>query len=175
MGQVHVLYGFDIQHLNKKDEIVLSLINEKIGAGANSVLFKELRDKKGYAYSVYSDVDFIKGLKMFYIYTGISEENLNNTLSIIDEVIEKFNSRELKIDEEAIKLLKEIFYTNTVIRLESSSHLADYMLDGELNYGNPEEYKEVLKIMESVTVDDILRVIDSVLNNPIIHILIPSN
>jgi predicted Zn-dependent peptidase len=49
------------------------------------------------------------------------------------------------------------------------------MLDGELNYGNPEEYKEVLKIMESVTVDDILRVIDSVLNNPIIHILIPSN
>jgi predicted Zn-dependent peptidase len=120
-------------------------------------------------------VDFIEGLKMFYIYTGVSEENLNDTLSIINGVIEKFRNSELMIDEETLSLLREIFYTNTVIRLESSSHLVDYMLDGELNFGNPEEYKEVLSIMENVTVDDILRVIDSVLKDPIIHVLIPSN
>lgn len=175
IGQVHLLYGFDIQGLSEKDEIILTLLNEKIGAGANSILFKELRDKRGYAYSLYSDIDFIKNLKMFYIYAGISEENLKGSIEVIDSIIMKFKNRELMIDEEALNLLKEIFYTNIEIRLESSSHIVDYMLDGELSYGNPEEYKKSLDIMQQISVEDVLQIIDKVFKEPIIHVLMPSD
>lgn len=174
IGQVHLLYGFDIQGLSKKDEIVLTLLNEKIGAGANSILFKELRDKRGYAYSLYSDMDFIKNLKMFYIYAGISQENLNATIEVIDSIIAKLKNKELLIDEASLNLLKEIYYTNTEIRLESSSDIVDYMLDGEMGYENPEEYKKNIEVMQKISMDDVSQVIDKVFKEPVIHILMPT-
>lgn len=175
IGQVHLLYGFDIQELSKKDEIILTLLNEKIGAGANSILFKELRDKRGYAYSLYSDMDFIKNLKMFYIYAGISEENLKATIGVIDSIICKLKKAELPIDEASLNLLKEIYYTNTEIRLESSSYVVDFMLDGEMNYGDPEEYKKNLELIQKVCINDVSKVIEKVFKDPVIHILMPSD
>ncbi|MDF2672634.1 MAG: putative peptidase family [Clostridiales bacterium] len=173
IGQVHLLYAFDIQCLSKKEEIILTLLNEKIGAGANSILFKELRDKRGYAYSLYSDIDFIKNLKMFYIYAGISEENLKDTIMVVDSIILKIMNKEIVINEESINLLKEIFYINTAIRLEGSSYIVDYMLDGEMSYGNPEEYKKSLEIIKEISVEDVSLVIDKVFKKPIVHVLLP--
>lgn len=173
IGQVHLLYAFDLQGLSKKEEIVLTLLNEKIGAGANSILFKELRDKRGFAYSLYSDIDFIKNLKMFYIYAGISEENLKDTIEVVDSIISKIRNKEIVINEEAINLLKEIFYINTAIRLEASSYIVDYMLDGEMSYENPDEYKKSLDIIKEISVEDVSLVIDKVFKEPIVHVLLP--
>ena len=173
IGQSHVLYGFDIQKLDKKEEIALALLNKRIGAGPNSIIFKELRDKKGYAYSVYSDIDFMDNIKMFYIYAGISEENLKNALAIIDNVILKFVNGEYKIDENGIRVIKDIFLTDTVIAMESPTHIVDYMLDGELGYKDPLEYQKILILMDSINLDDIKNVIDKVFKNPIIHVLMP--
>jgi predicted Zn-dependent peptidase len=173
MTQTHILYGFDIQHLNKREEFALTLLNEKIGAGANSVLFRELRDRKGYAYNVYSDIDFIPNLKMFYIYAGISEENLNDTLSIIDSVVERCRNSALELDEKSIMLVKEKFLTDTAIALESSSHIVDFLLGGEMDYGNPIQYQDFLENIDGITVDHIKAVANKVFINPIIHILSP--
>lgn len=172
--QTHVLYGFDIDKLNRREEVALGLLNRKIGSGPNTILFKELRDKKGYAYSVYSDIDFTRNIKMFYIYAGISEENLKGTLSTIDTVVEKLKSGELTIDEKTVRLIKNIYLTDTSIALESPSNIVDILLEGELNYSNPLEYRNVLSIMESVNSTDVKNVIGKVLKDPIIHILSPS-
>lgn len=173
MAQTHLLYGFDIQELEKREQVALTLLNEKIGAGANSVLFRELRDRKGYAYNVYSDVDFIPNLKMFYIYAGISEENLKDTIEIIDGVIASCRENSLGLDENGLKLIKQRFLTDTTIALESSSHIVDYILDGELDYGNPLIYQEFLQIMDEIDVNDIRNVISKVFKEPITHILSP--
>lgn len=173
LGQVHVMYGFDIQSLNKKEEVILALINEKIGGGANSYLFRELRDNRGYAYSLYSDMDYIKNLKMFYIYAGISKENLKGTLEVIDDIIKKLKSNDLRIEEDNLELLKEIYYTNTTISLESSSSVVSYMINGEINAGNPEDYKEAFSIIKACTIEDVRQVIQKVFTEPLIHILMP--
>jgi predicted Zn-dependent peptidase len=173
MTQTHILYGFDIQRLTKKEQVALNLLNEKIGAGANSILFRELRDKKGYAYNVYSDVDFIPNLKMFYIYAGISEENLKDTIAIIDGVIQSCRENTLGLDESGLRLIKQRFLTDTTIALESSSHIVDYILDGEMDYGDPLIYQEFLKMMDEIDMSDIRSVIEKVFSEPITHILSP--
>lgn len=175
IGQAHLLYGFDIQDLSPREEVILSLINEKIGGGANSILFKELRDKRGLAYSLYSDIDFINNLKMFYIYAGISEENLVPVMEVIDSIINKLKKREIVINEASIDLLKEIFYTNTEIRLESSSSIVDYLIDGVINYHNPLEFKSVLDTIKEIGYEDVMKVIDKVFKEPIIHVLLPAD
>jgi predicted Zn-dependent peptidase len=173
IAQTHLLYGFDINGLSKKEQVALTLFNQKIGAGANSVLFRELRDRKGYAYNVYTDLDFIPNLKMFYIYAGISQENLGDTILTIDNIISRCKSDCLDLDEQGLILIKDKFLTDTIISLESSSHIVDYLLDGELDFGNPLEYQNFLEIMEGINVEDIKNVIDRILKDPIIHILSP--
>lgn len=174
LSQTHLIYAFDIQSLSRREEVALTLLNEKIGAGANSILFKELRDKRGYAYSVYSSIDFIKNLKMFYIYAGISEENLKDTMNVIEKVIDNCKKNELGINEESIKTIKDMFFTHMAIALESSSHMVEYLLDGEINYENPLNFQEVLEMMNSINVEDIKGVIEKVFKEPLIHILLPA-
>jgi predicted Zn-dependent peptidase len=57
--------------------------------------------------------------------------------------------------------------------MESSAHMADYLLDGELNYHNPSEYSNILSIMESISADDIMDVAEKVLRDPILYCLTP--
>ncbi|WP_035380325.1 M16 family metallopeptidase [Fervidicella metallireducens] len=171
--QTHVIYAFDIQGLSKREEAALALLNKKLGAGANSVLFKELRDRKGYAYSVYSSIDYTKNIEMFYIYAGISEENLKESLTIIEDIINRFINQEVLIDDEVLNLLKESFFTDAAIDMESSSNLVDYLLDGEMDYKNPLEFQNYLDVISDINVDDVKDIAKKVLKNPVIHIVLP--
>lgn len=174
ISQSHIVYGFDIKMLSKREEAVLALINRKLGSGGNSILFKELRDKKGYAYSVYSDLDFTPGIKLLHIYACVSSENLKESIRIIDNVINGIKSGEIVISNEEIDTIKEGYLTDNLISLETSSNIVDFMMDGELNYNNPEEYDEFLKDMEGVNEDEIVNVIEKVFNNPFLYILSPA-
>jgi predicted Zn-dependent peptidase len=174
IGQTHVLYGYDIQNLDRLEEAALILLNRKIGEGPGSILFRELRDKRGYAYNVYSDMDLLESFKFVYIYAAISGEKLKDTISTIDCIIEGLKRGEPSFDEEKIRLIRDNFITNTVVDLESPHNIVHYILDGEMNHGNAAEYLNMLELMESVKPEDIKRVLDKVFNNPIIHILMPS-
>lgn len=171
--QAHILYGFDIHNLNRREKAVLSVINKKLGAGANSVLFRELRDKKGYAYNVYSDMDLNGMIGMFYIYAAVSKENLKGAVSVIDHTINRFGDTEFPIDGEGIKLIKDIFVTNTSIAMESPSDMVEYVMDGEMEYDNPLEYENMLSIMNTIGVEDIRVTANKILQNPVVYILCP--
>lgn len=173
IGQTHILYGFDADGLDRREEVALALINKKIGSGPNSLLFKELRDRKGYAYSVYSGMDLEKNIKLFYMYAAISEDNLRDSISIMDDVILRFKNGDIMLDEEGIRLIKDMFLTDVAIAMESPSHIVDYMLDGELNHNNPLEYQNVLSIMDTIDLSLLKSVIQKVLKDPIINILSP--
>lgn len=173
IGQAHIVYGFDVRGISRREEIALVLLNRKIGAGPGSILFKELRDNKGYAYNVYSDMDLVKGLKMFYIYAAVSPENANDTINIIDDVISRFREKRQVINDEWMRLVRNIFITDTLTAMESSAHMADYLLDGELNHQNPAEYRNVLSIMEDISKEDVMGVGEKVLKIPMVYILTP--
>lgn len=174
IAQAHILYGFDIEGLSRKEEIALALLDKKIGNGSNSMLFRELRDNRGYAYNVYSDIDFVKGISMFYIYAAVSRENVNNTLKIIDDTVNRLASGKIELGGGSIELIKDVFLTDIAISMESSGHTVDYMLDGELNYGNPREYMNVLSVMNDIDGEDIKNVASKVLKNPFVYILMPA-
>ncbi|MEG0641792.1 MAG: pitrilysin family protein, partial [Clostridium sp.] len=172
ISQAHIIYAFDIQHLTRQDSIVLTLLSEKIGSGGNSILFKELRDKRGLAYSVYTDIDFMKNLKMLYIYAGVSSENVDETCTVIEEIVSEIKDN-FNISEKSLSLLKERFVIDTEVTLQSSSSIVDYLIQGEIEYNSPLEYKEVLRVMEGVTVEDLQTISKKVFNNPLTYVLLP--
>ncbi|MDI6617929.1 MAG: pitrilysin family protein [Clostridiales bacterium] len=169
--QSHIVYGFDINSLDKKERIALALLNKKFGSGPNSVLFRELRDLKGYAYNVYSDIDFIPEIRMLYIYAAVSCENLKNSLNIIDSIVDRFSAGNIYLNEGNLRMIKDMFITEIEIAMESSEQMIDYLLEGQLNYNNPKEYEKDLSIMEDVHIEDLKNTAKQVLQKPVIYIL----
>lgn len=171
--QAHILYGFDISGLSRREQIALAVLNKRIGSSPNSILFREMRDKKGYAYNVYSDMDLIKGIGLFYIYAAVSRENLKKSTALIDDIVSRFNKGLTAVDDESIKTIREMFQTDYAASMESPTHTVDYLLDGEIGYGSPLEYQNVLDIMESINADDVRNIANKLLKDPVIHILQP--
>lgn len=172
ISQSHVIYAFDLKDLTREESIILTLLSEKLGSGGNSILFKELRDKRGLAYSVYSDIDFMKNLKLLYIYAGVSEENVDETCEVIDDII-NYIKNDFTISEKSLSLLKERFIIDTEVTLQATSNIVDYILQGEIEYNNPLEYLEVLKIMGDVTIKQIESISKKVFSNPLVYVLSP--
>ena len=173
ISQAHIIYAFDISKLTRKESIILTLLSEKIGSGGNSILFKELRDKRGLAYSVYSDIDFMRNLKMLYLYAGVSIENINETCEVIEKIIYD-TKNSFSITEKSLDLLKERFIIDTEVALQSSQNMIDYILQGEIEYNNPLEYLNVLEIMKKVTIDDLKSICKKVFTHPLTYILMPN-
>lgn len=172
--QCHILYGFDINNLSRKEEIILTIINRKLGGGSNSILFKELRDNKGYAYNVYSDMDFTEGIKLLFIYTAVSKDNLKDTIKAIDGIISKFGQDDNIFNELDLKTMKDIFNTEIVAALESPHDMIDYLLNGEINYNNYKEYEYFLSEIDNIKLEDIYILMKKIFLNtePIKYILL---
>lgn len=171
--QAHILYGFDIGGLDRHGQAALSMINKRLGGGGNSILFRELRDKRGYAYNVYSDMDLNGMIGMFYIYAAVSQENLSAASATIDRTVDEFADSDVPIGSETLELIKDIFVTNLSIAMESPSDMIQYIMEGEMEYGDPLEYQRMLSIMDSISVRDIRDTARRILKNPFIHILCP--
>ena len=149
------------------------MINKRLGGGGNSILFRELRDKRGYAYNVYSDMDLNGMIGMFYIYAAVSQENLSAASATIDRTVDEFADSDVPIGSETLELIKDIFVTNLSIAMESPSDMIQYIMEGEMEYGDPLEYQRMLSIMDSISVRDIRDTARRILKNPFIHILCP--
>lgn len=171
--QASIIYLFTFHNLNKIEELALKILDHKFGGSTNSVLFREVREKNGLAYDIYSEMNVTKGIKTLYIYTSVSKENVEETIKIIDECIEKVKNEEIPFDDKTIKLMKKVIKTAVASTLEDSTDLGDYALhqciDGESVY----ECVDDMKKLEEIKKEDIYLVARKVLRKPTIHILLP--
>ncbi|MGL4739261.1 MAG: M16 family metallopeptidase [Sarcina sp.] len=98
---------YDIESLSLKDITLLRIFNMLFGEGVSSILYDEIRTKKGLAYDVYSEVKWEKDISLYKVAINTSKENKNEvikTLSDIDRSIEEVIERLSK--EQFEKLLK---------------------------------------------------------------------
>ena len=54
MEQSTIVYLYTFYHLDKNDELALRILNHRLGESSNSLLFREVREKKGLAYDIYT-------------------------------------------------------------------------------------------------------------------------
>ncbi|SQB89882.1 zinc-dependent peptidase [Clostridium tetanomorphum] len=87
--QSTILYLFTFHGLNKNGELALKILNHKLGDSANSILFRKLREEKGLAYDVYTSLDSTDKVKCLYLYTAVGEENVNESIKVINNCIEE--------------------------------------------------------------------------------------
>ena len=173
--QSTIIYAYTFHNLNRQEELALKILNHNLGQSANSILFRKLREEKGLAYDIYSEMDTTNSVKVLYIYTAISKEGVEETLKSIDKCIEEILSENIKFDDSTISLMKKVLKTSVVSTIEDATDLGNYVLHQTIDEENIYEFLEDMKNLEKIKKEDIYNVSRIVLINPTIHILLPQN
>lgn len=169
--QSTILYLFTFNDLKKEDELPLRILNHRLGESSNSLLFREVREKRGLAYDIYTHLDIINNAKSLYIYTAVSDEDIDETIKAIDETLENIINGKILIGEKDLTLMKKVHKTAVIGTLEDSSELCNYMLQQELENADIFEFVKDMESLNNIDKDKIYKVAKQVLRKPTIHIL----
>ncbi len=169
--QSTITYLYTFHGLNRMEEIALDILSHKLGESPNSILFRHLREDRGIVYDVYSQIDTTEFIKTMYIYTATSWDKIYDAKKVIDDCINKIKTKKISIDERDIELMKKVIRTSLAMILEDSEGLGNYILNLKLMNKKIDSFKDDLKKLELIKVDDIYKVAQNVLNKPTVHIL----
>lgn len=172
--QSTIVYLYTFHDLPKSKELALKILNHKLGESANSILFRELREKRGLAYDIYTHMDMSTYIKSFYIYTAVAEENIDSTIETIDNCIMNIKNKNIEFNNETVMLMKKIHNTAILSTLEDSTDLANYVLHQRIDDEEIFQYIKDMEQLEFIKKEDIYDVANLVLKEPTIHILRPN-
>jgi len=88
--------------IDKNEYFAFKVLNAILGNGMSSILFKILREEKGYAYAVNSSISTNIYCSKMIAYIGTSVEKSQSALEDLNDII-----KNLEIDEEDITLAKQ--------------------------------------------------------------------
>ncbi|MEM4215088.1 MAG: pitrilysin family protein [Candidatus Pacearchaeota archaeon] len=120
IDQAHLALAFNVPKLSEKERYASEIFNAILGQGMSSWLFQEVREKRGWAYSIKSFLEQEKDYGHCIVYAGIDKENLKKVREIILKEIKKFQDLKAKDLEEA----KEQCIGNWQLDMEDSEKTA---------------------------------------------------
>lgn len=163
LDQVHFCMGTDAINRTSEDRFAFSLLNTILSAGSGSRIFDEIREKRGWAYSIGSSVILFNECGLFAISGGIQKKHLVNSFEIILKEIRKIATRvvsdtELEIAKKELKSSILLGLENTRVRMTRNAEQLIFL-------GKLAPVKQVLKMVEDVTKKDILVAAERYLKN----------
>lgn len=171
MEQSTIVYLYTFPNIKKEDELPLRILTHRLGESANSLLFREVRENRGLAYDIYTQLDMTKNIKTLYIYTAVAEDDVQKTIEAIDETLEKIINKSIVIGDKDLKIMKKVYKTAVISTLEDSAELCNYILHQELEGEDIFEFVSDMESLNNIDKDRIYEVAKQVLRKPTIHIL----
>jgi predicted Zn-dependent peptidase len=163
--QAHICLGTRALSYLDPDRYALDLVNTVLGEGMSSRLFLEIREKRGLAYDVHSFSSKHRDAGYFAVYMGVdptkAEEAVNAVIAELRRIAE-----DLVPETELVKA-KEFTKGRLRLGLEGTNALATWLCQQELLTGSVKTVDEVVSLFEAVTREDLRRVAQRVLNEPL--------
>lgn len=169
--QSTIVYLFTFNGLEKEYELPLRILNHRLGESANSLLFREIRENRGLAYDIYTHLEITKNIKTLYIYTAVSEDNVEEAKEAIDETIKNIVDGKIEFGDRDLEIMKKVHKTAVISTLEDSSELCNYILHQALEDEDIFEFIEDMHRLNELDKRKIKEVSKLVLKRPTVHIL----
>lgn len=169
--QSTIIYLYTFDDLSKEDELPLRILNHRLGESSNSILFREVRENRGYAYDIFTHLDISKDSKSLYIYTSVGDEDVEKTEKVIDSIIEDITNGKITFNDRDLDIMKKVHKTAVISTLEDSSELCNYILHQELSEEDLLEFVKDMNRLNLIKKEEIQKVGSKVLKSPTVHIL----
>jgi predicted Zn-dependent peptidase len=119
LEQVQICLGVPAPPITDDSRYATLILNTVLGGGMSSRLFQTIREERGMAYSIYSDLSPYRDTGTLLVYAGTST---GKALQVVDLILEEF--RKLKqepLSEEELTRAKDQVKGNILMGLESSN------------------------------------------------------
>ncbi len=160
--QANVAMGMPAVSRHDPDRYPLMILNALLGRGMSSRLFKEVRERRGLAYSVGSSVSRHSDSGMLGISAGVSPENLAEAVKVIFVELEKLKQEQ--VGKEELTKARDYSIGSFRLSLESSMALGQRAGESLLTMGEVEPIEGVVEKLRAVEAVDLLRVAQRVLS-----------
>lgn len=159
---------FSIKDLSFKEIENLRIFNEFFGVGVNSVLYDELRTKEGLIYDVITEIAVEKHIRLYKIGFNVSEENLNKSLQIVNNILR--NIDKYSLDKDKIQSLIRAAKLKKLFRDEQSIQEVKALSTYEVMFKNTNLYENAFSNCE-ISEEEIWSTVKKVLKNKTVQII----
>ncbi len=156
LEQAHFVLGFPALDLNHPDRWILSLLSLILGGNMSSRLFVKIRDQKGWAYYIYSTVNFYQESGEFVIAAGVKTSAFREAIKICREELLNLSKT---ITAKEIAEAKTCFVGRLSLAMESSQAVADKFANSWLLRNKIETPEELIKKIEKIDLDQARKVL----------------
>ncbi|MGB9406295.1 MAG: pitrilysin family protein [Terracidiphilus sp.] len=148
LEQVQICLGVPAPPITDENRYATLILNTVLGGGMSSRLFQTIREERGMAYSIYSDLSPYRDTGTLCVFAGTS---VGKGLEVVDLILDEFRKlKKTTLAEEELTRAKDQVKGNILLGLESSNaRMANLAL-------------QEMYFHEFITVEEIIARIDTV-------------
>ena len=154
--QSHVCLGTTAYGEGHVDRHAIFVLNTILGGSMSSRLFQHIREERGLAYSVFSNLSSYTDAGMISVYAGCAADKVDEVVSLaLDEL---HGLRFEAVPAEELRRAKDHLKGSVMLSLENTSSRMSHLARQEMVFGRHISFDEMLANIEAVSADDVLRV-----------------
>jgi predicted Zn-dependent peptidase len=143
------------------DRYAAYLLNSILGGGMSSRLFQSIREDRGLAYSIYSEMNPFRDTGSLAVYAGCSIERTREVLALT--LAELTRVKVEPVSAEELKRAKDQIKGNMVLGLESSNSRMSSLARQQMYWGRFFSLDEITAEIDRVTAADLQRLANQLL------------
>ncbi len=149
LEQVHLCIGVPAIQVNHKRRYACFLLNTVLGGGMSSRLFQNIREKRGLAYSIFSEMSQHQDSGSLSVSAGTSREATRKVVQLVSEEFKRLKDE--PIEEDVLRRAKDQLKGSLMLSLESTSNRMANLARQELYFRRFFELDEIISGVENVT------------------------
>jgi predicted Zn-dependent peptidase len=155
LEQVQFCLAMPSLAVSHADRYGVHLLNSILGGGMSSRLFQSIREERGLAYSIYSEMSPFRDTGSLAIYAGCAAANAKQVLALtLAELARLKNER---VSGEELDRAKNQSKGNMVLGLESSGARMSNLARQQMYHGRFYSMDDLTTAIDRVTADDLQR------------------
>lgn len=153
IDQAHLVCAYRTFPIDDSRRYALALLSSILGGGMSSRLFTEIREKRGLAYYVKSDVSAFTDTGMISFSAGVKQDKFDEVIKLI--FAETADLAANGPTEEELDRAKKNFRGKIALALEGSFEVAEFLAEEAFYEKIIRQPEDIIRKIEAVTVEQI--------------------
>jgi predicted Zn-dependent peptidase len=154
--QVHLVVGMRCPGRHSPERWPLAVLNHVLGGGISSRLFQEVRERRGLAYSIWSERIHYEEVGTMTVSVGTAPEHAREVLALVHGELDRMG--ESGVSGRELAVAKGHLRAETLLSLEDSGARMSRIGSSLLLHGQVLEVDEILAKVDAVTIEDVATV-----------------
>jgi predicted Zn-dependent peptidase len=153
LEQVQLCLGVPAPPVADEDRYTTLILNTVLGGGMSSRLFQTIREERGLAYAIYSDLNPYSDTGSLCVFAGTSS---SRAVQVVDLVMAEFSRLKNELmPEDELRRAKDQLKGNLLLSLESSMSRMSNLARQQMYFNYFFDQDEILTRVEGVTAEQV--------------------